>query len=628
MKKIFLTALLITQVMFANAESIRITSPDGNVKATFEVVDGVMQWSVDHENESVILPSKLGIMGYNSGMKVLDVSSVAEKDTTWHPVYGERSSVRDHYNTREIILQKGDNQGALKMAVEFRAYNEGVAFRYKFLQHPNGGPYIHITKEDTEFSLPEQSKAWVTSHAQGSYSLKGLDNWGFESERPLTIELPNGKFAALGEAQMVNFSRMKFVLSKENTIGCSLYGEVDDIAPFACPWRFVMVANQPGELLENNDLVLNLNPPCEIDQTWWIKPGKVMRETSLSMEGAKRLVDFAVKRNIQYIHFDAGWYGYENDANEDATTVTVDPRRNPSSDLDLKAAIDYAHKNGVGVFVYVNQRALDKQLDELLPLYRDWGVAGIKFGFVQVGSHRWTTWLHDAVQKCAEYGLMVNIHDEYRPTGFSRTYPNLMTQEGVRGNEEMPDATLNTILPFTRYVAGAADYTICYYYRKEMLEAKGFKHNGRYVRNTPAHQLALSMINYSPLQWMYWYDKPEDSQDEPELAFFDALPTVWDDSKVLSGRPGESVVMARKQGDRWFVGGITNTEARKLDVDFSFLDPEKQYCAEIYTDGGKAIKTRTQVKVSSRKNMKQGDQLAFDVLPSGGFTMILTPIND
>ncbi|MGL5562302.1 MAG: glycoside hydrolase family 97 C-terminal domain-containing protein, partial [Tannerellaceae bacterium] len=125
-----------------------------------------------------------------------------------------------------------------------------------------------------------------------------------------------------------------------------------------------------------------------------------------------------------------------------------------------------------------------------------------------------------------------------------------------------------------------------------------------------------------------WYDKPEDSQDEPELAFFDALPTVWDDSKVLSGRPGESVVMARKQGDRWFVGGITNTEARKLDVDFSFLDPEKQYNATIYTDGGKAIKTRTQVKVSSRKNMKQGDQLAFDVLPSGGFTMVLTPIND
>lgn len=189
-----------------------------------------------------------------------------------------------------------------------------------------------------------------------------------------------------------------------------------------------------------------------------------MREVTLTTEGGKALVDFAVKRNLQYIHFDAGWYGFEYDKASDATTVTLDPRRNPKIDaLNLKEVVAYAKQHGIGVMLYVNQRALQQQLDEILPLYKSWGISGIKFGFVQVGSQVWTKWMHEAVKKCADYGLMVDIHDEYRPTGFSRTYPNLMTQEGIRGNEEFPDATHNVTLPFTRFVAGAADYTICYY---------------------------------------------------------------------------------------------------------------------------------------------------------------------
>lgn len=168
-----------------------------------------------------------------------------------------------------------------------------------------------------------------------------------------------------------------------------------------------------------------------------------------------------MKRNLQYIHFDAGWYGFEYDKASDATTVTLDPRRNPDINaLNLKEVVAYAKERGIGVILYVNQRALQQQLDEILPLYKSWGIAGIKFGFVQVGSQVWTKWMHEAVKKCADYGLMVDIHDEYRPTGFSRTYPNLMTQEGIRGNEEFPDATHNATLPFTRFIAGAADYTI------------------------------------------------------------------------------------------------------------------------------------------------------------------------
>jgi len=370
------------------------------------------------------------------------------------------------------------------------------------------------------------------------------------------------------------------------------------------------VAEKPGQLLENDDIILNLNPPCEIANATWIRPGKVMREVTLSTKGAKELVDFAAQHNIGYIHFDAGWYGYEYTVESDATTVTVDPRRNPVNDLDMPGVIRYANDKGIGVFLYVNQRALYKQLDQLLPLYKKWGIRGLKFGFVHVGSHRWTTWMHDAVKKCAGYNLMVDIHDEYRPTGFSRTYPNLMTQEGICGNEEMPDATHNTILPFTRFIAGAADYTFCYYYRKE------FGHPERHIQNTAAHQLALPVVYYSPLQWMYWYDKPSDYQGEPELEFWDAVPTIWDDTKVVQGEIGKYVTIARRNGSDWFVGTITNNDARELKVPLDFLDKGKKYEASIYFDDP-TVKTRTKVGI---KRMKVNSSSVIDagLKASGG----------
>jgi alpha-glucosidase len=502
-----------------------------------------------------------------------------------------------------------------------RAYNSGVAFRYKFATNENGGPYLHITGESTEFNFQENTKAWFTPRAQSLHQLLPLKNWPDESDRPLTLELPNGLFVCLAEAQMTNYSRTKFKLNpdKENSILTSIYGDVDEIAPFCSPWRVVMVAEKAGDLLANNDLILNLNPPCQITDPSWIKPGQVMRETTLSTSGAKKLVDFAVAHNIKYIHFDAGWYGFENDYKADATTVTVDPRRNPKGDLDLQEAIRYAKSNGIGVILYVNQRALAAQLDTILPLYERWGVAGVKFGFVQVGSHRWTTWLHEAVIKCAKYHLMVDIHDEYRPTGFSRTYPNLMTQEGVRGNEEMPDAVNNTVLPFTRFVAGAADYTFCYYYRKEL------GHPDRHIKNTAAHQLALPVVYYSPLQYMYWYDKPDDYQNEPELAFWDILPTTWNETKVLNGEIGKYITVARRNQNNWFLGCITNTEAREIDVPLDFLESGKKYEATLYFDDPK-VATRTHVRISKQK-VDSKTILNIKLQASGGQAILIKPIN-
>ena len=626
MKKI----LLLISIIFllncnlpAQLKQYQVVSPDNKLifKAGTEKTNGAFTYQIDYENQPVILDSKFGITCNGEGWDgKIEIKKISERrqDTVWKPLYGERSLIRDHYNETIFSLNR-EGQPNRELTIVVRVYNEGVAFRYSFPEAQKGGPYLHVTGESTEFTFLEQTKAWFTPRAQTLHKLLPLKDWPDESDRPLTLELPNGLFTCLAEAQMTNYARTKFKLAsdKPNTIVGSIYDDVDEIAPFSTPWRVIMVAKTAGELLQNNDLILNLNPPSAIKNTSWIKPGKVMRETSLSTVGAKNMVDFAVARNLRYIHFDAGWYGNPNLMSSDAAKVNVDPRRSAGG-LDLTEVIRYAKSKGIGVWLYVDQRALSSQLDTILPLYKSWGIVGIKFGFVQVGSFRWTVWMHEAVMKCAKYELMVDIHDEYRPTGFSRTYPNLLTQEGIHGNEEMPDANNNTILPFTRFVAGAADYTFCYFARKE------FGRTGRYIQNTPAHQLALPVIYYSPLQFMYWYDSPKSYQGEPELEFWDNIPATWDNSKVIAGEIGKYITMARQSGESWFVGSITNTEARELKLPLSFLEKGVKYEATIYSDDPK-VDTRTHVGIQKR-NVDFRTELIVKLQASGGQAIMIKPM--
>jgi alpha-glucosidase len=647
-------AILLFALLFCNlviAKEVKVSSPDGNYQMQVYDRDGKIYYSVNYKNRTIILESLLGISSNQAGKAIesdaaadnkavndwqdgLQIDSVTEKsvDAAWVPPYGERSLYVDLYNGYTIDLQKIDNPRK-RLQIVVRAYNEGIAFAYHFV----GNEYLHITQEFTQFTMPEGTQAYFTPRAQATYELLPLKNWSGESERPLVCLLPspNGegsgvRYVLLTEAGMTDYTRTKFALdkTKPNTLTGSMYGAVDEIAPYTTPWRVIMAAEKAGDLIEHNHLLLNLNPPCEIADPSWIKPGKVMREVTLSTQGGKDLVDFAVKRNLQYIHFDAGWYGPEGSKQSDATTVTIDPARNRDNhSLDLQEVIRYAKSKSIGVILYVNQRALYQQLDTILPLYKSWGVSGIKFGFVQVGSHFWTKWLHDAVKKCAEYELLVDIHDEYRPTGFSRTYPNLMTQEGIYGNEEFPDAANNVTLPFTRFTQGAADYTICYYRRQWNADTKPDRSHGlvnaRLLKTTPAHQLAMAVVYYSPLQFLYWYDKPSDSQDEPELEFFDRVPTVWDDTQVIHGEIGEYITVARRSGEGWFVGTMTNNEARKLKIPLDFLTEGQKYTAKIYYDNPNE-KTRTKVGVKTW-TVTNKSVIDCDLQASGGQAVWMVP---
>jgi alpha-glucosidase len=254
--------------------------------------------------------------------------------------------------------------------------------------------------------------------------------------------------------------------------------------------------------------------------------------------------------------------------------------------------ISAAKEKNVGILLYVNHLALEKQLDSILPLYQSWGVKGVKYGFVNVGSQKWTSWLHEAVRKAAQNRLMVDIHDEYRPTGYSRTYPNLITQEGIRGDEESPTAEHSLITLFTRMLAGAGDNTNCYFAGR-VSKAMGGK----------SAQMAKAIMLYSPWQFIFWYDRPEGSpfktggaganeafiRELPELGFYEALPTVWDDTRVLEGRIGHYATLARKSGDTWFIGSLAANHEREVKIPLSFLGNKGEFQAILYKQNGENL---------------------------------------
>jgi len=471
---------------------------------------------------------------------------------------------------------------------------------------------IEIAAEKTRFRFTADHDAWAVYSAQGVYQQVKLSQIRNGCERPLTIRVDKDLYVAVAEAALVDYARMKLGPSGDAPLELvsKLHGPVASKLPLRTPWRVIMVAGSPGELLENNDILRNLNAPCAIEDTSWIRPGKVIREVSLTTEGGKRCVDFAVKYGLQFVEYDAGWYGPEGDAASDATTVTLDPKRSKGP-LDLPEVIRYARQHGIGIIVYVNRRAVERQLDEILPLYRRWGIAGVKYGFVNVGSQQWTAWLHEAIRAAARNHLMIDVHDEYRPTGWERTYPNFMTSEGIAGDETAPSNGQTLTILFTRMLAGPGDNTVCYY-------------DGRVDRNAShAYQLAKPVCIFSPWQFLFWYDRPQSAQDEPELEFFKHLPTVWDETRVLHGRIGQYAVIARRRGDEWFVGCMNAGRARTLDVRLDFLPAGRPFDAHIYRDDP-TVDTRTKVSVT-RRPVQADSVLKAAMTAQGGMAVRLVP---
>ncbi len=615
-------------------DSIEFSSPDEAIKMKFKIaelggISGCPVYSVDYKGETVITDSQFGlslkdIPTMSSGFSIICISDELH-DAVWSPVYGERSEIRDNFRQVKIELKMQEHPDYL-LDITFRIYNEGLAFCYTVKSSQGQDKPFTVESEETEFCFLANHTTWTTYSAQGRYSKVQLSDIKPGCERPFVISMENGPCVALAEAKLVDYARMKFKLSEKepHCVVSVLSGHVQGTLPVTTPWRVIMIADTPGKLLENNFIMLNLNAPCEIDDTSWIKPGKVIREVTLTTQGGKACVDFAVKHNLQYVEYDAGWYGGESDKSSDASFVSLDPKRS-GGPLDLQEVIRYADEKGIGIILYVNHIALEQQLEQLLPIYREWGIKGLKFGFVNVGSQQWTSWMHESIRKAAVYNLMVDVHDEYRPTGYSRTYPNFMTQEGIRGDEVKQPTENSLMVLFNRMLAGAGDQTVCYF---DSRVDELWNH---------AYQLAKSVCFYSPWQFLYWYDRPEGAprrtggaggnagviSETPELEFFDHLVTVWDETRVINGSIGEYATIARRSGSNWFVGTMNNGTPRQLDIPLDFLEKDTKYTAHIYTDDH-AVQTRTRVRIE-RKKVNSETILKADLLANGGQAVRLVP---
>lgn len=625
-KAIVLLAVLLQSVVVVCAQTvIPLTSPSETLNAEIQVKNQSVQIGLYEKGDKVVEVKTFQLdleEDLLAGNWLVTNQTRKTVNQTWQPVYGERSLVTDRYNELELSLQSDENQKEMTLYV--RLYDEGLAFRYAFdtLDFWN----CTLTAEKTQFLFNHDCDTWVTGMAQGAYSKTKLSAVKGVADRPQVIQVNGQQFVAIGEAALVDYSRMKLGKSEEGIgVQSVLSGKVNlDLAGYQSPWRYIMVASHPGQLVQNNDLVLNLNEPNQIQNTSWIRPGEVLREVTLTTAGSFAAIDFAAENNIAYVEFDAGWYGAEEDTISDATTVTVDPARSKGP-LDLPEVIEYANSKNVGILVYVNKKALHKQLDDILPLYKKWGIKGIKYGFVNVGDQYATAWLHQAIRKAAKYELMVDVHDEYRPTGYSRTYPNLMTQEGIRGDEESPALGQTVYTLYNRMICGAGDYTNCFF-AERVTEKMG----GR------AAQLAKRIAIYSPWQFIFWYDRPYKAparaggagsvesviKTDAITDFYCSIPATWDDTRFYEGDMDSYAVVARRSASDWYVSVLNAGDKRPVTLPLDMLKDQSQYKATLYYQAPgkkKDVISVKEIKLQGQEN------LLLDIEGNSGSVLYLTP---
>ena len=610
----------LAQYSTGSAQNLTVTSPDGRNTITVAQQGDEFTYTLTRDGEQLLLPSRLGIdldnytweralarkyKQYDCWMNGFTVDSVSQsrhRDTI-KPLWGEQAVVPDNFNAGTLHLSKHDGS-QYRLDIQVRAYDEGVALRYFLPEHPLA-VFHKVVADLTEYTFPAGTRVWAAEWAQAPYELKAVGDVKAPIERAVTVVLPESKgLLALADADVDDWCLEKNVASatKPNTLVTTMYSPVDVVTYYATPWKVILTAPDYCSLLGRRYVIDNLNPDCEVkDADQWVRPGTIMRCTRLTTEAAIENIDFCAKHNIPYMLFD--WKWYEPCTSHDGDATQVIPQ------IDMQRVVSYGRAHGVGIWLYVNQHALMRQARQLFPLLHQWGIVGVKSGFVEYASHHWAVWLHDLVRLAAENHLMMNIHDEYRPSGFSRTYPNLLTQEGIRGNEEFPSATHNVTLPFTRMINGPADYTICYYDRR--------------LKNTHGHQIAASLVFYSPLQTLFWYDRPDMSKDEPELSWFDRLKTTWDETRYLHGAPGEYVVVARRSGDTWYVAALNGDEARTVTVNPDFLQQGTKYRMTIYSDDA-AVPTATHVSVTEQV-VRRLKPITLSLQAKGGAAIIIEP---
>lgn len=630
-------------------EDFNVVSPNGKESVLFELLEGVPHYSVAYSGVGIIAPSSLGFRLEDSeaiGNNLKVIGTVRDVfDQTWKSVWGKRSEIRNYYNQLTVNLQESESPSR-KIDVVFRVYDDGVAFRYYFPEQESLTK-LAIQSEDTSFTFSDNCTCYAlqlggfTTPYEREFEKILVEDIDSKSiiGLPLLLQSPSC-WMAVTEANLTDYAGMylspadenfRTLISKLSPLPGDRDIAVQTSVPHNTPWRVIMIGERPGDLIES-DIIENLNEPTTFEDVSWIKPGLVLwpwwngrlpfgEPHTLQMI---HYINFAAKHGIPHLLVDAGWYSLERDAwqNPDEEDIlTMEETRKDK--YNIEAVIQYAKDKGVDVHLWVHGTSLQRQIDEGLPVYAKWGAVGIKVDSYGRDDQEWVNFVHEFAQKAAANRLMVNFHGAYKPTGIRVTYPNFMTREGILGLEHSkwsnkPTLKHNVTIPFTRMLAGPMDYT------PGAFDLDGTEESPKQVQGTRTHQLAMYVVYYSPLQMVPDYPEAYEAAAD-EFAFIKNIPTVWDDTKVLAGNPGDFIVMARRKGETWYMGSMTDENPRKLSVPLNFLDPDKKYMATLYLDALDADKYPEHV-LMHEIHVTSSTVLSVAMAGGGGHAVSIKPV--
>jgi alpha-glucosidase len=629
----------------------RLTSPDGALQVTVSDDSGQARYAVSYKGQPLLAPSALGLVlsaggSLSHGLKITGAVPSAG-DATYDLVAGKARTIRDHYNQLSIDFQEPEGQKR-QLRVIVRAYDDGVAFRYVLPRQP-GLDAVNIRNEETRFDFPADYRCWGlnlgkfgTSH-EGEFDEVRSSKFREHNlyDAPLVCEGQNAAFA-IAEADLKDYAGLYLTGRGDGGLGvqAKLSPRLDEPtvavrtrigADVVSPWRIVMVAPKAGQLIENS-LVTTLSAPSKLADTSWIKPGKAawdwwngpsisgVAKPGMNAETIKRYIDFAAANGLEYMLIDEGWHAGAGGGGTVQPGVDV---TRPIPELDLPGLVAYAKERKVGLWLWLNWKALDAQMDEAIPLYEQWGIKGIKVDFMDRDDQAMVDYYHRLLTKTGQHHLMVDLHGAEHPTGLIRTYPHYQTQEGVMGAEYNKwsgrvTATHNVTLPYTRMLLGPIDYTPGGF--RNVTPARFEARNMLpFVQTTRGQALAMYVVYDSPFGIVA--DSPDTYKESPAgLDFVSAAPTTWDETRFVTGEIGQSVVLARRKGTDWWIGAMTNEAGRTVKVPLSFL-AAGAFTADIRQDGA----TPTDLATSTR-TVKAGDVLTLKLAPSGGAAVRLTPV--
>ena len=703
MKHFLLTALM-WLAFFNSANSQQLKSPNGKFVMEFSLQkDGTPSYTLNYKAKAVVKTSKLGLELKNDKKSLLNDFTVIDTKTTtfdenWKPVWGEVSTIRNHYNELAVTLNQKETDR--QIVIRFRLFDDGLGFRYEFPTQKNL-TYFVIKEERTQFAMTGDhtafwipgdydtqeydyttsklseirglsEKAYTANVSQKSFSSTGV-------QTSLMLKTADGLYINLHEAALINYSCMHLNLDDKNMVfeswltpdakGDKGYMQ----APSNSPWRTIIVSDDAKDILASK-MTLNLNDPCKIEDTSWIKPVKYVgvwwemitgksswaytdefptvqlgvtdfaKAKPNGKHGAnnanvKKYIDFAAKNGFDAVLVEGwnegweDWFGHSKDYVFDFVT--------PYPDFDVKGLHEYAKSKGVKIMMHHETsgsvRNYERHMDKAYQFMKDNGYDAVKSGYVgdilPRGENHYSQWIVNhyqyAVEKAADYKIMVNAHEAIRPTGICRTYPNLIGNEAARGTEyqsfggSKPNHV--TVLPFTRLVGGPMDYTPGIF---EMDLSKLNPDNHSHVNSTLANQLALYVTMYSPLQMAA--DIPENyDRFADAFQFIKDVAVDWTDSKYLEAEPGQYVTVARKAKttNNWFIGNVNGDNSRISNIKFDFLEKGKKYIATIYSDAKDAhYKTNPQAYTIRKMTVTNKSKLEQFSAPGGGYAISIVEV--